>query len=102
MSELGLGCVKTSDVRAKCHFGSTVEIPVSMKLMPYGDQNFRNHADSLLKLDKTAFPPSLGQTATSAPGLRMSALGCSPDIVSSAFAIICAGYLFVKILENQF
>ncbi len=33
-SELGLGCVKTSDERAKCHFGSTVEIPVSMKSMP--------------------------------------------------------------------
>ncbi len=33
MSELGLGCVKTSDKRAKCHFGSTVEIPASMKSM---------------------------------------------------------------------
>ena len=33
MSPSGLGCVKTSDQCAKCHFGSTVEITASMKSM---------------------------------------------------------------------
>jgi hypothetical protein len=32
-SASGLGCVKTSNERAKCHFGSTVEISTSMKSM---------------------------------------------------------------------
>ena len=34
-------------------------------------------------------------------GTSMSALGCPPDIQSSALAIIGAGYVFVKILDNR-
>jgi len=40
------------------------------------------------------------QSAKSTGGALMSAPGCRPDKCSCAFAIICAGYEFVKIFDN--